>query len=194
MKRIFWPFFKLAVDDADVNDDAAIIVVDAVENQRPRRRIGIALGRRKLVAQLGDQFVDPLPGLGRHQDRVLGAEAEHLLDFLGHLDRRALGRSILLMTGMISSPTSMRRIRIGHRLRLHALRGIDDQDRPFARLQGLLHFVMEIDMPRRVDEIEHELFAVMLMEDGDGRRLDGDPALALQVHVIEHLVLESRVR
>ena len=30
----------------------------------------------------------------------------------------------------------------------------------------------------------------MLVEDGDGRGLDGDAALALQVHVVEDLVLE----
>jgi hypothetical protein len=45
-------------------------------------------------------------------------------------------------------------------LRLHALRRIDDQDRPFARLQGLLDFVVKVHVPRRVDEVEHELLTV----------------------------------
>ena len=82
------------------------------------------------------------------------------------------------------------RVGVGDGLGLHALRGIDDQDRPFARLQGLLHLVVEVHVAGRVDEVEHELLAVVLVEDGDGRGLDGDAALALQVHVVEDLVLE----
>jgi hypothetical protein len=31
---------------------------------------------------------------------------------------------------------------------------------------------------------------VVFMKDGDGRGLDGDPALALEVHVVEDLLLE----
>jgi hypothetical protein len=51
-------------------------------------------GGGSLLAQLGDQLVDPLPGLGRDEDRVLGAEAEHLLDFLGNaIGRRRADRS-----------------------------------------------------------------------------------------------------
>ena len=46
---------------------------------------------------------------------------------------------------------------VGDGLGLHALGGIDDQDRPFAGLQGLLHFVVEIHVAGRVDEVEHEL-------------------------------------
>jgi hypothetical protein len=76
------------------------------------------------------------------------------------------------------------------------LRRIDDQDGAFARLERLLDFVVEVDMAGRVDEVEHEplaggiLFALVVVEDGDGRRLNGDAALALQVHVVENLVLE----
>src|SRR5206468_1607519 len=58
------------------------------------------------------------------------------------------------------------------------------------RLEGFLDLIVEIDMAGRVDEIEHELFTAMVMEDGDGRGLDGDAALALQVHVVQDLVVE----
>src|SRR5688572_10237230 len=49
-------------------------------------------------------------------------------------------------------------------------------------------------MPRRVDEIEHELLPLMLMKHRYGRGLDGDSALAFQVHVIENLVLKLALR
>src|SRR5688500_10490717 len=71
----------LRVDDADVRDDAAVIVVNAVEDQGPRRQVRFALWRGEFLAELGDELVDALAGLGRDEDRVFGREAEHLLDF-----------------------------------------------------------------------------------------------------------------
>src|SRR5207248_2930258 len=38
--------------------------------------------------------------------------------------------------------------------------------------------------------IQHELLAVMFVEYGNGRRFDGDSALALQVHVVKNLFFE----
>ena len=80
-------------------------------------------------------------------------------------------------------------------LRLHALRGVDDQNRALAGLEGFLHFIVEIDMPGRVDEVQHELLfdalcILVRVEHGNRRCLDGDAAFALQIHVIEHLVVE----
>ena len=43
---------------------------------------------------------------------------------------------------------------VGQGLRLHALRGVDDQDRAFARGQASRHFVVEVDVAGRVDEVE----------------------------------------
>ena len=191
MKRIFWPLLQLAVDDADVNDHAAIIVVDAVEDQRPGRACPASpLGGGSCSHSCVDHFVDALAGLGRDQDRILGAEAQHLLDFLGHFHRLRDWQIDLVDDGDDFQPGLDGRIGVGDGLGLHALGGIHHQHRPFAGLQGLLHFVMEIHVAGRVDEVEHELLAVVLVEDRDGRRLDGDAAFALQVHVVEDLFLE----
>ena len=64
----------------------------------------------------------------------------------------ALGRSILLMTGMISRPDFDGGVGVGDGLGLHALRGIDDEDGAFASLEGFLDFVVEIDVAGGVDE------------------------------------------
>ena len=42
-------------------------------------------------------------------------------------------------------------------------------------------------MPRRVNKVELVVLAAKLVVHGDRRRLDGDPALALQIHVVEQL-------
>ena len=102
----------------------------------------------------------------------------------------ALGRSILLMTGMISRPLIDGEIGVGQRLRFHALRRIDDQQRAFAGGQRARDFVGEIDVAGRVDQVELIGLAVLRrVHHADGVGLDGDAALALQVHGVQHLRL-----
>ena len=54
-----------------------------------------------------------------------------------------------------------RQMHIGHRLRLHALRGIDDQQRPFAGAQAARHFVGEIHVPGSIDQVQLIGFPVL---------------------------------
>ncbi len=51
---------------------------------------------------------------------------------------------------------------------------------------------MEIHVAWRVDEVEHVGLAGVLVLHGDGGGLDGDAALALDVHAVEDLVLGLR--
>ena len=51
------------------------------------------------------------------------------------------------------------------------------------------HLVREVDVARRVDEVQRVRLAVArLVEQAHGVGLDRDPALALEVHRVEHLV------
>ena len=47
-----------------------------------------------------------------------------------------------------------RQVRIGQRLRFHALRGVHHQQRAFAGLQAARNFVGEIDVAGRVDQVK----------------------------------------
>ena len=58
----------------------------------------------------------------------------------------ALGRSILLMTGDDRQVVLEGQIDVGHRLRLDPLRGIDDEERAFARGEAAAHLVREVDV------------------------------------------------
>ena len=77
---------------------------------------------------------------------------------------------------------------VGEGLRFDALRGVDHQQRAFAGLQAARDFVGEIDVAGRVDEVELVLVAVVgVVVQADGVGLDGDAALALEVHGVEDL-------
>jgi hypothetical protein len=49
---------------------------------------------------------------------------------------------------------------------------------------------MKIDVPRRVNQIEHIFDAVKGVVHRNGRGLDGYAALTFDVHSVEHLLLE----
>ncbi len=79
-------------------------------------------------------------------------------------------------------------IAVGHRLCFHALRGIHHQQRAFARRQRAADFVAEIDVTRGIDQVQViDLAVARLVAQGRRLRLDGNAALALQRHGIEHL-------
>src|SRR5213080_4799768 len=72
--------------------------------------------------------------------------------------------------------------------RFDALRRIDEQQRAFARGERARHLVREVDVAGRVDEVQDVLLAVVpRVVQPDRMRLDGDAALALEIHGIEHL-------
>src|SRR3989449_7331544 len=74
------------------------------------------------------------------------------------------------------------------RLRLHALRGVDHQDGALAGGQAARDLVGEVDVAGRVDQVEDVLLAVArAVGEADRARLDGDAALALELHVVEEL-------
>ena len=176
-------FPEHAIDDPHQHDDAEISVVPAVHQQGLQRRVAVALGRR----QAGDDRLQHIghaeAGLGRDHDRVGGVEADHVLDLL--LDLVGLGRRQVdlvehrhdLMAGV------ERVIDVGERLRLHALAGVDHQQRALAGGERAVHLIGEVDMAGRVDQVEDVILAVVrAVFQPHGLRLDGDAALALDIH------------
>ena len=82
-----------------------------------------------------------------------------------------------------------RLIDIGQRLRLDALAGIDHQKRSLTGRQRARHLIAEIDMARRVHQVQDVILAVIGGVVQPHRLcLDGDPALALDIHIVEDLL------
>ena len=106
----------------------------------------------------------------------------------------AEGRSILLMHRDDLEVVVDREVGVGERLRLDALRRVDDQQRALAGGERARDLVGEVDVPGGVDQVEDVVLAVLgLVVELTDARLDRDAALALEVHVVEHLLASSRV-
>jgi len=87
-----------------------------------------------------------------------------------------------------------RGVEVRQGLRLHALRGIDQEKHAFTGGERPRHLVREVDMPGGVDEVQLELVSVLTrVGQADRLALDRDPPLPLYVHVVEDLVPELPV-
>ena len=177
------------VDHADVRDHPAVLVELGIEDQRPRWRVGLAGRRRDPRDQLVQHLEHPLPRLRADPPHALGGLPEQLSDL--RRDPLGLGsRQVDLVQARDQlEPRVDRQVRVGHRLRLDPLRGVDHQQRAFAGGERARHLVGEVDVSRRVDQVQLVGLAVArgLEEHADRLRLDRDPALALELHRVEQL-------
>ena len=178
-----WPFFRHAFLDAHKHDDAQIGVVPAVDQHRFERLVALAGGWRQPLDDCFQHLGDVEPGLGRDADRVGRINADHVLDL--RLDPLLVGgRQVdLVEDGEDLQVVVDRLVDVGERLRLDALAGVDDQDRTFTGGETARHLVGEIDVAGRVHQVELiELAVLGLVVEPHGLGLDGDTALALDVH------------
>ena len=156
--------------------------------------VGLTLRRGDPLDDRVEHLGDTLAGLGGDPQHVLRRAAEELR----HLRGRAVGvglRKVDLVRDRNDLELVLdREIRVRERLGLDALRGVDDEHRALARLQRARHLVREVDVTRRVDQVE----LVALPVDAHRLRLDRDPPLALEIHRVEqllaHLALGNGVR
>ncbi len=178
-----------AIDHAQQHHHPEVSVVPTVNEQRFQGSAAVALGRRQPRDDRLQHIVDVEARLGRDQDRVRRIEADHVLDLL--LDLVGLGSRqvdlvedrhdlMIVVEGLVD---------VGEGLRLDPLAGVDDQERAFAGGEAAVHFVSKVDVPGRVDQVEDVVLAVARMVvEPDRLGLDGDAALALDIHGIEHLL------
>ena len=179
-----------ALNHARQHHHAAIGIEPGIEDQRLQLVRRAPLGRRNLLHDGFQHLGHALAGLGADGQRVRSVEPDGALDHLfGALDVGA-GQIDLVDDGNDLQPVVDRDVGVGQGLRLDALRCIHHQQRAFARGQRARNFVAEVHVPGRVDQVELIGLAVGRgIHHAHRMRLDGDAALALQVHRIEHLRL-----
>ena len=178
-----------AVDHAHVGHDALVGVVEGVEHERLERRRRVPPGRGNAVDDRLEDLGHPGARLGADGEGLVGPEPEEV----GELLRRALdvglGQVDLVEHRHERQVRVEGQVEVRERLRLDPLGGVDDQDGALARGEAPGHLVGEVDVPRRVDQVQRVGVAVARpVEEAHRVGLDRDPALALEVHRVEHLV------
>ena len=96
----------------------------------------------------------PGPHLGARQDRVAPVEADDVLDLAARLVGLGARQVDLVDDRDDFQVVVHRQVGVGERLRLDALGGVHEQDGAFAGGERPRHLVGEIDVARRVDQVQ----------------------------------------
>ncbi len=148
-------------------DHAAVGVVLGVEDQGAQRVVRIALRRRQLCDDRLQHVVDADALLGRAEHGLEGVEPEVGVDLLAHPLDVGRGEVDLVDDRHDLEVVLEGEVEVGDGLRLDALGGVDEQQRPLAGHQRAAHLVGEVDVAGGVDQVELVVLAVL------GRRRGG---------------------
>src|SRR5207245_1548521 len=145
---------KRAVDHAHVRDDSLVRVVVRVEDERAKRRADVADRRRHTLDDRIEELVHARAGLSGDEEDLFVAEAEGGAQLLSDDVELNVWQVDLVDDGDDLEALLDREVGVRERLRLDALRRVDEQHRALARRQRTAYLVGEVDVARRVDEIQ----------------------------------------
>ena len=179
-----------AVEYAVIGDDAAEGGEHRVEDQRLQRGVLVALRRRYAPHDGLQHLFHAEPRLARGQQDILVLAADQVDHLVFHLVDHGRIHIDLVQHGDDFQVVPHGQVEVRYGLRLNALRGVDDQQRAFARGDGARHFVREVNVSRGVDQVERILLPVAGGVFHLYRvALDRNALFAFEIHVVEHLRL-----
>ena len=176
-----------AVHNLEVSDDAPEGVEHGVENQSLQRGFLLAHRMGDTLNDGGKNLFHAHARLARSADNLFTLAAQQLHDFIFHLIRIGTCHVTLVDDRNNLQIVFYRHVEVGYGLRLHALRGVHNEQRAFAGGNGARHLVGEIHVSRGVNQIQNILFLLIHILHLYGMAFDGDTPLFFKVHVIQHL-------
>ena len=184
-----------ALHQAHINDNAAVGIVLAVEDQRAQRSIDIALRRGNVRDNVLKHLLDVQSDLGGDLRSILGGQSDDVLDFLFDVCR-VCARQVNLVDDRQDLQIVVEcQIGIGKRLRLDALRRIHDEHRALARGERARNLIVEVYVTRRVNQVHLINLSVRcLIVHAHCTRLNRNAALALQLHIVQQLAFHLALR
>ena len=166
----------------------------AVKNQRPQRRGGVPRRRGYTLHNGLEQLVHPRAPPGGNEQGVFRVKAQVFFNLLfrtGHVG----GLHVDLVDHRHNFKVVLQReVHVGQGLRLHPLRGVHQQQRPFAGTDRPAHLVGKVHVSGRINQVE-PVFAAVRGGIGNRHRLafDRDAPLPLNIHGVQYLILKVAV-
>mmetsp|Transcript_13219 Transcript_13219/g.33957 ORF Transcript_13219/g.33957 Transcript_13219/m.33957 type:complete len:250 (+) Transcript_13219:1222-1971(+) len=179
----------LPVHNLHKADDAAVLVVKGVEEEHAERLAGLAAGWRHTPHYLRQQLIQAKARLGRDQLYLVGGDVKQRLHLLRNAIWLGCGQVNLVNDRHYGQVLLKREVKVGHCLRLHALHRVHKQQRALAGRQRAADLVAEVDVPRRVNQVEEERQPVVVVHQARCLRLHGDTPLPLHLQLVQVLRL-----
>ena len=148
------PRLQLAVEDAHVGHHAFVSIEIGIEPERLQRRRAGRLRRRNPVHDRFENLVDADALLGAGQNGRVAGDGENVLQLPFRLRDVRVRQVDLVDDGDDGEVHLHRQVHVGDGLGLDALRGIHDEQRPFAGAQAARHLVGEIHVAGRIDQVQ----------------------------------------
>ncbi len=183
-------FTQAAVDDFVVCDDAAEGIEYGIEDECLQRRVGISLWSRHAPDDGMEDFLDANTRFSARADNIGAGNAEQLHDLVFHFVGHGAVEVDFIEHGDYLQVVLDGHIYVGYGLRLYSLGCVDYQQGAFAGGNGTRHLVGEVNVSRRVDQVEGIFFTLIFIIHLYGVALDRDTPFAFEVHIVEHLRLK----
>ncbi len=184
------PLADRALLDPHVGNDAAVVVVLRIEDQRLQGVVRFAGRWRNLLNNRFQNVVDMQAGFCTDRNGAQAVESQDRFNFL-HNFFDANHRQVDLVDDRDNFEVGFDGgVRVRDGLRLHALKRVDQQQRTFAGRQAPRDLVVEVDVSRRVDQIQFVRLAFVLEVNRDRAGLHRDAAFAFDIQIVEDLRLE----
>ena len=179
---------EFAVNNADVNDNSAVAVIDGVENKRFERRFVVAFRSGNSFNDCFKNGMDVHTGLCGNLRSIKSGNSDDVFDFVGNSFRVCRGKVDFIDYRNYLKVVVNRKIGVRKGLCLNALGSVNDENRAFASRKGTGNLIVEVNVSGGVDKVEDITVSVVCFVIKTYRAgFDGDSAFALDIHVIQKL-------
>ena len=191
----FVPLAELALLDPHQGDDAQIIIEPGVDDQCLQWRLSISVRGRHLLNEILQHILDTHAGLGAGGYCLCGINTDNFLDFLLHPLGVGLRQIHLVQYRQYLEALLDCRVAIGDRLRFNPLTRIHYQQRTLASGERTGDFIGKVDVAGGINKVQLVRLAILrLIVERHALRFDGNAALPLKIHRIEHLIRHFSLR
>ncbi len=157
-------------------------------------RIFVAFGGRYAMYDGVENLVDTDAFFGARQHDVFFGATKQVYHLVGNQLRIGTGQIYFIEYRNDGQVVLQGQIKIGDSLGFYALRGIYNEECPFAGGNRTRYLVGKIHVAGGIYQIEGVFFAFVEVSHLDSVALDSDAALPLQVHVVEYLGFHFSLR
>ena len=183
---------QTAVEHADVRHHAPVGVVDGVEDQRGGPVLGGLLRRRHALHDGLEQFRNAGAVLRGDQQDFLARDRQNLLELVVAQRQVGGGEVDLVDDRDDEKVVAHGEVHVRDGLRLHALGGVEHEDRALAGGERTAHLIGKIHVAGSVDEVQLVFVSVGSCEEHANRvGFDRDPAFLFQVHGVQELGVDE---
>ncbi len=173
-----------AVHNSHIDNNAAKFIKYRVKNECPQGSVRpVCLGRRDALDDRLQNCRATLPRFRGNKKRLIHWNREHILDLAADFGHIRAGQVYFIEYRHNFEFGILCKVGVGHRLSFHALCRVNDENRPLASPHRPRHFIGEVDMSRRIEQIKEVGLAIrrdIVHRDGVG--LNRNAALTLQIH------------